>query len=239
MDLRPQASAYLDWVKPRDLTVQTINRDRVLRILHLEDNAVDRELIAHRLADDGQPCEFLVAVNEAEFRRALAEKNLDVILSDFACPVSAAWPRWRSPETRPELPFLFVSGTIGEDRAVESLKTGARDYVLKDRLERLSSAVRRAVEEATQIAGRERALAALRESEERFRQVSESIEEVFWLAEISPRRIIYVSPAYARIWGRPCEQLYVVPDSWLEDISGGPRARRGGRGPAGVRRLRR
>ncbi|MDB6165150.1 MAG: sensor hybrid histidine kinase [Lacunisphaera sp.] len=204
----------------------TDHRARALRILHLEDNAADRELIAQRLADEGPAYEFISATNEAEFRRALAETDLDLILSDFALPDfdgMAALSIAR--DQRPEVPFLFVSGTIGEDRAVESLKSGARDYVLKDRLERLSVAVRRAVQEATQIAEGARALAALRESEERFRQVTESIEEVFWLAEMSPRRIIYVSPAYDRIWGRPCEQLYTAPNSWLENVCPEDRAR--------------
>ncbi|MDB6094400.1 MAG: sensor hybrid histidine kinase [Verrucomicrobia bacterium] len=200
--------------------------DCALRILHLEDDAADRELIANQLATDGLRCEFYAATNEAEFRRALAEAKLDLILSDFSLPgFDGITALAIAKQNRPEVPFVFVSGTIGEDRAVESMNTGAKDYVLKSRLDRLSATVRRAVEETAQIAERSHALAALRESEERFRQVTESIEEVFWLAEIDPRRIIYVSPAYAKIWGRPCEQLYSSPNSWLENICPEDRAR--------------
>ncbi len=201
------------------MTVQKNNGERPLRILHLEDDALDHELIAQRLAADGQLCDFLVVTSEAEFRPALTEPKLDLILSDFGLPgFGGQAALMLAREMRPEVPFLFVSGTIGEDRAAETLKSGARDYVLKDRLERLTAAVRRAVQETQQIAERTQALAALRESEERFRQVTESMEEVFWLAEISPRRIIYVSPAYARIWGRACEPLYVSPDLWRASI---------------------
>lgn len=200
--------------------------DREMRILHLEDSAADRVLIARRLAAECAGCEILAAANEAEFRRALAEANLDLILSDFAMPDFNGMAALAiAKEKRPEVPFLFVSGMIGEDFAVESLKSGARDYVLKNRLDRLPAAVRRAVQEAKQIAERTLALAALRDSEERFRQLTESINEVFWLAEISPRRIIYISPAYARIWGRSCEQLYVAPNSWQESICSEDRAR--------------
>jgi two-component system cell cycle sensor histidine kinase/response regulator CckA len=207
--------------------VQNNHCEAVLRILHLEDNAADRELIAHRLMGGPTPCEFLSATNEVEYRRALSDPHLDLILSDFSLPGFSGMAALSiAKEIRPGVPFLFVSGTIGEDCAAETLKAGARDYVLKDRLERLPSAIRRAVEDAKQRAERLRTVAALRESEERFRQVTESIEEVFWLAELNPgRRIIYVSPAYAQIWGQPCEQLYHVPNSWLASIHPSDRAR--------------
>jgi PAS domain S-box-containing protein len=211
--------ACFERVQPGSVAVRNDKGERALRILHLEDSAADCELITRRLVDAGQPCEFLVATNEIQFRRALADAELDLILSDFCLPgFSGMAALTIARDKRPEVPFLFVSGTIGEDRAVESLKTGARDYVLKDRLERLPAAVRRAVQEAAQITECSRALVALRESEARFRQVTESMEEVFWLAETSPRRTIYVSPAYAKIWGRPCEQLYANPHAWQATI---------------------
>jgi PAS domain S-box-containing protein len=64
----------------------------------------------------------------------------------------------------------------------------------------------------------ERAEEARRESEQRFRQLADAIDDVFWLTDASKRQMIYVSPAYARIWGRPCEQLYAEPQSWLDAV---------------------
>src|SRR5258706_1710790 len=171
-------------------------------VVYLEDDLNDRELIARALTADGLQCEFVFARTPAEFEAALARSNFDLILSDFTIP------RFNGTEAlalarvaQPEAPFLFVSGTIGEERAVESLKSGATDFVLKHHLNRLPQAFRRALREANQIRERKRVIEALRESEERFRQVTESINEVFWLRDVSKNQFIYVSPAYERIWG--------------------------------------
>ncbi len=200
--------------------------DPPLRILHVEDNANDRELIAEHLAGYGLRCDFLVATTEAEFRRGLESTELDLIISDFTLPGFDGETALRlTRQRRPELPFIFVSGTIGEQRAIECLKSGATDYVLKDRIERLPSAITRALHEARQATERTQAMLALRESDERFRQMAENIEEVFWLADVSPRRIVYVSPAYERISGRLASELRTAPRAWLEFIHPEDRAR--------------
>jgi two-component system cell cycle sensor histidine kinase/response regulator CckA len=198
----------------------------LLRILHIEDNANDAELIAHRLAADGLNCEFRVVTCEREIRQAVESTCFDLILSDFALPDFDGLSALEFAKTVcPDVPFIFVSGTIGEERAINSLHAGATDYVLKERLERLATAVCRSVLEARQAAERTKAVIALQESEERFRQVTENIEEVFWLADLAPRRIVYVSPAYARVWGRQREQLCKEPSSWLNSVHPADRQR--------------
>ena len=189
------------------------------RILYLEDDLNDRELIPRALAEDGVECEFVFARTEAEFEAALASSSFDLILSDFTLPCfngieALALAR----AAQPEAPFLFVSGTIGEERAVEGLRSGATDFVLKHHLNRLPEAVRRALREADQIREQRRVIEALRESEERFRQVTESINEVFWLTDVSKNQMIYVSRAYEKIWGQTCASLYAAPQSWIEAI---------------------
>src|SRR6266571_7609543 len=160
---------------------KTENRGTV-SILHLEDNCFDRELVAQALLRDHLSCEFVYATTAAEFREALDHSKFDLILSDFTLPsFSGTAALTLAKAAQPEVPFLFVSGTIGEERAVETLKSGARDYVPKDHLGRLSGAIRRALQEAQQIAERERAEGALRDSEERFRELAETIQEVFWV----------------------------------------------------------
>jgi signal transduction histidine kinase len=134
-----------------------------LRIVHLEDDPLDRELVAHALRGDGVDCLIVPAGTRAAFEAALAERP-DVILSDMSLPdfdgISAqqvALRRW------PQVPFLYVSGSMGEEAAIERLKAGATDYVLKHRLEKLATAVRRAVREADDRSHRVDAEQALRQ----------------------------------------------------------------------------
>jgi signal transduction histidine kinase len=122
--------------------------DTKLRILHLEDSEADGELLEHSLAQAGLDCGITRVETRSAFVAALDEGRYDLIVSDFSLPdfdgMSAlAAFRQRDRET----PFIFVSGTIGEERAVESLRRGATDYILKDRVSRLPSAVRRAMQE--------------------------------------------------------------------------------------------
>src|SRR5215471_20253521 len=120
-----------------------------LQVLHLEDSTTDAELIRSALNHDGFECEVVYADSEETFIAALARTPFDIILADHTLPsfdgVSAlAIANERSPNT----PFIFVSGTMGEDLAIDCLKAGATDYVLKQRLRRLGPAIRRALDEA-------------------------------------------------------------------------------------------
>src|SRR5713101_7041734 len=151
------------------LMSKTENRKSV-HILFVEDDYNDRQLVARVLLRDGLHCEFVHATTKTEFAEALDHFQFDLILSDFTLPsFSGTAALVLAKAAQPEVPFLFLSGTIGEERAVETLKSGAKDYVNKDHLGRLSGAIRRALQEAEQIAERKRAEEALRASEERFR----------------------------------------------------------------------
>ena len=122
-----------------------------LRILLLEDSPLDAELILGRLALEGLDCEPCRVHSRAAYLTALQESPFDLILADFALPgfdgrTALALAR----EKCPQVPFLFVSGAMGEEVAIEMLKGGATDYVLKDRLERLVPSMRRALREAAE-----------------------------------------------------------------------------------------
>lgn len=120
-----------------------------LRILHLEDSPLDCQLVQAKLEDDRLACEFVIAKSQREFQAALDEHKFDLIISDFTLPSYDGMSALAlSQQIQPEAPFLFVSGTIGEERAVESLKSGATDYIVKSHLERLAPAMRRALREA-------------------------------------------------------------------------------------------
>lgn len=154
-----------------------------LHILYLENDPVDAELVRAMLEKDGIVCEWTRVETESDFADSLEHGGFDLILADYALPsfdgISALRIVLRQ---RSELPFIFVSGTMGEEVAIESLKIGATDYVLKTRLSRLVPAVRRALREAEERAGRKKAVEALRRSESELRQVVETIPAMVWSA---------------------------------------------------------
>jgi PAS domain S-box-containing protein len=148
-----------------------------LRILHLEDEPNDAELIRETLERDGLICEVDVATGREEFLAALERGNPELILSDFSLPGFDGPSALRIVrEKTPELPFILVSGTLGEEAAIESLRSGATDYVLKHRLTRLGPAVRRAIEEAAERRKRRQVEDTLHHDRQFLRALLESLE---------------------------------------------------------------
>lgn len=198
-----------------------------LRILNVEDSEVDAELCWRELERAG--LEFVAerVWSREAFENALRDFAPGLILCDFSLPGAFDGLTALSimHEKSMDIPFIFVSGTIGEDRAVEAMKRGARDYVLKERMERLAPVVTRALQEARERTALRHAQEALRESEERFRQLAENIHDVFFLLEASDQRVLYVSPAYEEIWGEPCSSLYASPSAWSNTIHPADRER--------------
>jgi two-component system, cell cycle sensor histidine kinase and response regulator CckA len=122
---------------------------QTLNILHIEDSAEDSELIRRLLIANDLPCEMTRIDTRPQVFDALEKDCYDLILADCKLPnFSGLRALEIAHALKPEIPFLFVSGTIGEETAIESLRNGATDYVLKDRLSRLIPAVRRALAEA-------------------------------------------------------------------------------------------
>jgi CheY-like chemotaxis protein len=104
---------------------------RKLRVLHLEDNENDHLLVAETLRADGMQCEFTLVKSKDEFTEALHRDKYDLIISDFSLPsYDGLTALSMAQKSQMETPFVFFSGTIGEDVAVDSLKHGAVDYVL-------------------------------------------------------------------------------------------------------------
>jgi len=139
---------------------------RPLRVLYLEDDIADAELARDTLELDGFVCDVTRVETESGFRAALQQDGFDVILADYALPSFDGLSALKiTLGQRPDLPFIFVSGTMGEEVAIEALKIGATDYVLKTRLSRLVPSVQRALREARERAELRRAEQALRRSE--------------------------------------------------------------------------
>ena len=317
---------------------------RPLRILSLEDDPNDAELIQAVLEGEGMACEVTRVETQADFLATLAQ-GVDLILADYTLPSFDGLSALRiAREQAPRIPFLFVSGTLGEEVAIEALRIGATDYVLKTRLSRIAPAVDRALREAearqqreraeealerseaylaeaqrlsrtgsfgwhvssgeifwstetfrifgcepvvhpsvelvlerthpgdralvqqvieralqerkafdfehrllmpdgsvkhlrvvghpaegeagiseivgavTDITDRKRTDEALRESEERFRTMADTLPEVIWIRALNPEKVLYASPSFERIWGLPLKDLAERPDLWTITI---------------------
>jgi CheY-like chemotaxis protein len=160
------------------------NMTSSLRILLVEDDPGDAEVIQDFLEADHFVCEVTRVETRGHFLEALRSVDVDLILADYTLPSFdglSALNLARS--VRPDLPFIFVSGTIGEEAAIEALKVGATDYVLKTRMSRLVPAVRRALEEARDRAARQQAEDALRRREKELRDVIEAIPAITFTAQ--------------------------------------------------------
>ena len=138
----------------------------LLRILHLEDDAKDAELLQAILEAEGIVSHITRVDSQADFLAALAQRDFDVIFADYTLPSFDGLSALKiALETCPDVPFIFVSGTLGEELAIEALKIGATDYVLKERLSRLVPSVQRALREAQVRTERKRAEEALRQTQ--------------------------------------------------------------------------
>jgi two-component system cell cycle sensor histidine kinase/response regulator CckA len=152
-----------------------------IRALILEDSRRDAELCIRELKKAGIEVEADLVDTEDAFVQKLQSREYDVVLSDYGIPTWSGVEAFRRlKQTGKNTPFILITGMLGEEAAVDLIKEGIADYILKDRLVRLPSAVRRAMQEKTTRDERERALLALYESEERFRLLLDSAAEAIY-----------------------------------------------------------
>ena len=177
-----------------------------LRILLLEDSLLDAELIHALLNEGGIACEQVHVKTQAEFQTALEQDGFDLILSDYSLPGFDGITALEIAQHHcPDIPFIFVTATMGEEVAIETLKRGATDYVLKQRLERLVPSVRRALREAQYQRACKLAEAELYRREQEFRALAENSPDV--IARIDRElRYCYVNPATEITTGIPLEK---------------------------------
>ena len=170
-----------------------------LRVLHLEDDRLHIEITRALLAEDGIEYELAHVETEANFVAALDAGQIDLILADFTLPGFDGMTALTLAHARlPDVPFIFVTGTMGEEIAIEALKRGATDYILKGRLSRLAPAIRRALSETEERSERRRAEEALRRSEEKYRSLVDNIP--VGIALLSPEMEIVSLNSQMRQW---------------------------------------
>jgi PAS domain S-box-containing protein len=193
-------------------------------LLYLEDNVADVELLRDALQAEDLACDITRVDTEYGFREALEQEHFDLILADYTLPSFDGLSALRiARQQKPNLPFIFVSGTMGEEAAIEALKTGATDYVLKTRLSRLAPAVRRALREARERRELRSAERELREREAEIKRlVDASIVGIFiWNSE---GKILEANDAFLRMVRYSREELLsgemcwsdLTPPEWLD-----------------------
>jgi len=159
-----------------------------LNILSLEDSVRDFELIREQLVQEGHNFNLTRVEKETEFVSALRNTNYDIILADFRLPGFDAFKALElCNEICPDIPFVCVSGMIGEETAAELIRQGAVDYVLKDKIGRLPLALNRALNEASEKRSRRQAEEALHESEQNYRTLADSGQTLIWAAGTDKR----------------------------------------------------
>src|SRR5229473_2305112 len=189
-----------------------------LRLLILEDNEVDAELALHELRRAGYQPEWVRVDDETGFREHL-RPELDLILADYYLPQFDARRALRILRERGlDIPCIIVSGAIGEDTAATVVRQGAVDYVLKDRLGRLGTAVQNALEQKQLRLREQRAAGELQASQRSYEDLVNTIDGLVWEQSLPGRQLTFVSKKAEAMLGYPVERWLREPGFWLSRV---------------------
>lgn len=190
-----------------------------IRILLVEDDPRDAQDVMAELGRADFSSEILHVTERQSVQAALEQGKWDLILSDFSLPDMTALDllRWLK-ELKLDVPVIVISSTIGEETAVHTMHAGAHDYINKDSLARLNPAIERELQEMEVHRQRWLAEAALVESEQNFRQLTETIPEVFWLIDCQMQQMVYLSPAFESVWEQPAALVMAEPQQLLNTM---------------------
>ena len=196
----------------------------VIRVLFVEDDPNDLHLALRELRTAGWEVDWLRVDTAETLTAALTDDHWDVVVCDYRLgPFEAPEALRIVRAVEPDIPFIVVSGTVGEEIAAELMRVGAHDFVMKANYQRLVPAIKRELAEADTRRRNHEAQAAIRESEVtireseiRFRQITESISEAFWLATPDITKFLYASPAFEQVYGRPFEEVNRDPTGSME-----------------------
>ncbi len=190
-----------------------------IRILNLEDRLTDAELIEDELRTAGLECDFMRVGTESDYYQALREFGPDIILCDYKLPnYDGLRALQYAVQNYPDIPVIMVTGILSDVEAVELLKAGARDYILKDSLTRLPSAIRRVLADRADLEARKAAEQSLRESGEKLlRSLEETVRSMAALVELRDpytaghqRRVADLSVAIARELGMSEDEIHGI-----------------------------
>jgi PAS domain S-box-containing protein len=190
--------------------------DRRIWVLFLEDSERDYELILEHLTGSGFFVSGIRVEKQSDFKTAIQTSQFDIILADFNLPDFNAFHALQICRLLcPEIPFICISGYIGEETAVELIKQGAVDYLFKDRLKRLPAAIHQALDHAREKSLIRFAEEQLRESELNFRTLADSGQALIWTSG-TEKSCNYFNRVWLNFTGRTLEQE--MGDGWLEGV---------------------
>jgi PAS domain S-box-containing protein len=174
-----------------------------LHIVILEDSAIDAELMEIELRKGGVMARFSRVETAKEFNHVMDTDAVDLILADYTLPEFDGLSALGMLRSRfPDVPFIFVSGSLGEERAIEALKSGATDYVLKERLQRLPSVVMRALTEASERRERRHAQLALDDQRVLLRAIIDNLPEHIYAVDATSRLTVINQAMLSRMTGK-------------------------------------
>src|ERR1017187_8666618 len=204
-----------------------------LRILHLEDNPADAMLVRDQFAHDELAAEVRNVCRRAEFIQALAEGPWDLVLADYRLPDFNGLEALKLVRKQfPQLPFILMSGTLGEQAAIESLKAGATDYIHKQNRDRLPGAGRRPGAQAGERAKRQVAEEDLSRSEKEYRLLFQGNPHPMWVFNLETLAILEVNEAATQHYGYSRDEFLRMTQA---DLRVPDDARRGGKSPADIK----
>ena len=196
-----------------------IGMDNYPRVLIVDDSEDDTRHLLEELCNNGYEPHTERVDSAESMKRALSEKKWDIVLSDCVLfNFSGLSALELLKEKGLDLPFILVSRKIDEETAVQLMRAGAHDYFEKGSLKRLVPAIERELHKAEERHRGKKAGELLRKSEERFRLITETIDEVFWILDNKIERLLYISPGYERVWGYPRSDLYSNPQSFINAV---------------------
>jgi two-component system, cell cycle sensor histidine kinase and response regulator CckA len=181
--------------------------NRTLRVLHVEDQERDVTLLTRHLTRAGYELISERVETPEAMRAALGAREWDVILCDYSMPhFNALAALALLEETGLDTPFIIISGTVGEESAVEAMRAGAQDYLMKDKLARLAPTIEREIQEAENRRARRQAEAELRASEVQYRRLIDTAYEGIWIAD-ARAHITYANQRLAEMLGYTVEEM--------------------------------
>lgn len=192
-----------------------------LQFVLLEDDPNDAELIQLELAKTGLKIDWHHVASEQAFRNALANVKVDLVLADYTLPGFDGFAALQITQRQcPGVPFIFVSGSLGEERAIEALKSGATDYVLKDRLQRLHTVVARALQEARERRERRQVEDALEAQRLLIGTLIDSLPEIIYTVDIQ-NRLTVVNRAMLEVTNKKREELIGkrISEIWQDETT--------------------
>jgi len=190
-----------------------------LRFLLVEDATDDARLLVEYLREAGVAFAHEVVGDRRSYAAALERGGWDLILCDYRLPdLDAAEALALLRAADPDLPFILVSGSIGESAAVAAMRAGAHDFVMKSAMSRLPAVVERELRDAEARKESRRAEVALRRSQDLFRDIADTIQEVFWIRDAGDHHLLFVSPAFEEVFGRPSEAVLADVNAFFEFV---------------------